>query len=301
MHHSPSGPSLSARLSAAFSRWAFHLPRSLRLRGRIAPVVLVCGVVAGIALSIPVFAPAISSAEDTTVDLDASSASSSGDPRTSREERSGVVQLGVDGAPAAETSPETTAAAPESTTEVPASDVPAASDSSSGAAPETTEETTSSSSPVEAAPETSESAPAPAPAPAAAAAPAPAAAPADPSAEGQVLALVNQERAAAGCGPLVADDGLAALARAFSADMRDRGFFSHDDPDGLSPFDRGDRAGVTVMGENIAYGQADAAAVMSDWMNSPGHRANILNCSFSRIGVGVAHGAGGPWWTQDFA
>jgi uncharacterized protein YkwD len=83
--------------------------------------------------------------------------------------------------------------------------------------------------------------------------------------------------------------------------MRDRGFFSHTDPDGLSPFDRGDRAGVTVLGENIAYGQPDPASVMTAWMNSPGHRANILDCSYTKLGVGVAYGPGGPWWTQDFA
>lgn len=116
-----------------------------------------------------------------------------------------------------------------------------------------------------------------------------------------MLALVNQERAAAGCGALVADDGLAGVARAFSADMRDRNFFSHTDPDGRTPSDRGDRAGVTVLAENIAYGQPDPAAVMTAWMSSEGHRANILDCAYSRIGVGVAYGPGGPWWTQDFA
>jgi uncharacterized protein YkwD len=133
------------------------------------------------------------------------------------------------------------------------------------------------------------------------AAAAPATGVADTSAEGQVLALVNQQRAAAGCRALSADSGLASLARAFSADMRDRKFFSHTDPDGLDPFERGQRAGVTVLGENIAYGQPDPASVMTAWMNSPGHRANILNCSYTRLGVGVAYGPGGPWWTQDFA
>lgn len=134
-----------------------------------------------------------------------------------------------------------------------------------------------------------------------AAAPVAAAAPADPSVEGQVLALTNQERAKAGCGPLVADSRLATLARAFSADMRDRNFFSHTNPDGVDPFQRAQAAGITNMrAENIAMGQPDPASVMTAWMNSAGHRANILNCSLRTLGVGVATGAGGPWWTQDF-
>lgn len=53
-------------------------------------------------------------------------------------------------------------------------------------------------------------------------------------------------------------------------------------------------------GENIARGQADAQAVMDAWMNSDGHRANILNCDYKTLGVGVHFGSGGPWWTQDF-
>jgi uncharacterized protein YkwD len=116
-----------------------------------------------------------------------------------------------------------------------------------------------------------------------------------------VLALVNVQRAAAGCGALTADPGLAALARAHSADMRDRHFFDHVNPDGLDPFQRAAKAGIVAHAENIAYGQPDPAAVMDAWMNSAGHRANILNCDLTRLGVGVAEGPGGPWWTQDFA
>ncbi len=136
------------------------------------------------------------------------------------------------------------------------------------------------------------------------AAPAPAARTAAPAASGSeatVLALVNEARAAAGCGAVRADPALAAVARAHSADMRDRDYFSHDTPEGLSPFDRAEAAGITsARAENIAAGQRDAAAVMDAWMNSPGHRANILNCSLSTLGVGVAEGPGGPWWTQLF-
>ena len=115
-----------------------------------------------------------------------------------------------------------------------------------------------------------------------------------------MLALANAQRAAAGCGPLTADPALANVARAHSADMRDRGFFSHTNPDGLDPFDRAAKAGLSARAENIAYGQPDPAAVMDAWMNSAGHRANILDCSLTRLGVGVAEGSGGPWWTQLF-
>jgi len=83
--------------------------------------------------------------------------------------------------------------------------------------------------------------------------------------------------------------------------MRDRNFFSHVNPDGLDPFDRAAHAGLEAHAENIAYGQPDPAAVMDAWMNSAGHRANILDCSLTRLGVGVAEGDGGPWWTQLFA
>jgi uncharacterized protein YkwD len=116
-----------------------------------------------------------------------------------------------------------------------------------------------------------------------------------------VLALVNQARSEAGCGPVSADAGLAGVARGHSTAMRDQGFFDHTDLAGLSPFDRADRAGVTnARAENIARGQDDAAAVMDAWLTSPGHRRNILDCSYRTMGLGVATGSGGPWWTQMF-
>ncbi|MEV7688704.1 CAP domain-containing protein [Streptomyces bungoensis] len=121
------------------------------------------------------------------------------------------------------------------------------------------------------------------------------------AAEAEVLRLVNEERAKVGCSALAANSSLTGLAEGFSDDMAARGFFDHTDPDGATPWDRAAKAGITGLGgENIARGQADAAAVMQAWMNSPGHRANILNCDFKTLGVGVHFGAGGPWWTQDF-
>ncbi|NJQ15290.1 CAP domain-containing protein [Streptomyces bohaiensis] len=117
----------------------------------------------------------------------------------------------------------------------------------------------------------------------------------------RVLSIVNEERARAGCRPLANDGGLAVLAQDFSRDMAEREFFDHTDPDGHSPWDRADRAGVSNLGgENIARGQQSAESVMESWMNSEGHRANILNCDFRTLGVGVHIGPGGPWWTQNF-
>lgn len=121
------------------------------------------------------------------------------------------------------------------------------------------------------------------------------------AARAAVLTLVNQERATAGCKPLTASTSLDGLAQAFSDDMAARGFFSHTDPDGDDPWDRAKARGITdLSAENIARGQPTAAAVMDAWMNSPDHRRNILDCSYSTLGVGVHFGPDGPWWTQDF-
>ncbi|NWF26578.1 CAP domain-containing protein [Streptomyces sp. PKU-EA00015] len=121
-------------------------------------------------------------------------------------------------------------------------------------------------------------------------------------AEAQVLALVNKERSAAGCGPVTANDRLTQAADDYSDVMADSGVMSHTGPDGSTMTSRVEAAGYawSTLGENIAQGQPDAASVMDAWMNSPGHRANILNCSFEELGVGVHVGDGGPWWTQNF-
>lgn len=124
---------------------------------------------------------------------------------------------------------------------------------------------------------------------------------AETSAEAGVLKLVNDERAKVGCSPVKADPTLGKLADAYSRDMANRGFFDHTNPEGATPWDRAGKAGVTNLGgENIARGQADPAAVMDAWMNSEGHRQNILNCDYKTLGVGVFIADGGPWWTQDF-
>ncbi len=128
---------------------------------------------------------------------------------------------------------------------------------------------------------------------------------AETAAAHDVLTLVDKERSQAGCRPLTLDPKLAELAQDYSEEMASRGFFSHTDPDGRTPWNRAAALGISDLGgENIAEGQADADAVMDAWMHSAGHRANILDCSYHTIGIGV-HDAtgtqtGGPWWTQDF-
>ncbi|MER6301677.1 CAP domain-containing protein [Kitasatospora sp. NPDC001539] len=119
----------------------------------------------------------------------------------------------------------------------------------------------------------------------------------------QVVDLVNAERAKAGCAPVTAEPRLASAAQSHSDDMADRNYFDHASPEGYHADHRIEAAGYrwSTWGENIARGQKDPAAVMDAWMNSPGHRANILNCAFKQLGVGVRTGSGGPWWTQVFA
>ncbi|MET7638456.1 sigma-70 family RNA polymerase sigma factor [Streptomyces sp. NPDC005438] len=127
--------------------------------------------------------------------------------------------------------------------------------------------------------------------------------PPPPSGDGpQVLALVNKERAARGCGALRLNDRLNTAGQRHSDDMAARGYFSHTSPDGKDPGDRITAAGYrwSTYAENIARGQGSPAQVMKAWMDSSGHRANILNCSLKEMGLGVHQGAGGPWWTQVF-
>ncbi|NBM16973.1 CAP domain-containing protein [Streptomyces sp. GC420] len=119
----------------------------------------------------------------------------------------------------------------------------------------------------------------------------------------EVVALTNRERSAAGLRPLAADPRLATAAQAYSGDMAARGFYSHTSPEGLEPWDRARAAGCTHrgVGENIACGQRSAAEVVRGWMDSPGHRANILRAGFTHIGVGFAGGGpAGTYWTQLF-
>ncbi len=119
--------------------------------------------------------------------------------------------------------------------------------------------------------------------------------------EREVIRLVNVERAKYGLAALREDAALTRTARMKSQDMRDNRYFSHNSPTYGTPFQLMKAQGVTyrTAGENIAMGYATPAAVVNAWMNSSGHRANILNAAYTRIGVGYV--SGGNYWTQHFA
>ncbi|MDY0406851.1 CAP domain-containing protein [Virgibacillus sp. 179-BFC.A HS] len=118
--------------------------------------------------------------------------------------------------------------------------------------------------------------------------------------EQQVVDLTNQERAKQGLKPLKADLELSRVAREKSHDMAVNGYFSHNSPTYGSPFDMMKSYGIkyNTAGENIAKGQKTPQEVVNAWMNSEGHRANILNPNFTKIGVGYS--AQGNIWTQQF-
>lgn len=118
--------------------------------------------------------------------------------------------------------------------------------------------------------------------------------------EQQVIDLINEIRIKNGLSPLTENTALSRCAKAKSQDMHDKRYFSHQSPTYGSPFDMMKQFGITyrTAGENIAMGQTTPQAVVNAWMNSEGHRANILNASFTQIGMGYV--ADGHYWTQQF-
>lgn len=118
--------------------------------------------------------------------------------------------------------------------------------------------------------------------------------------EAEVVRLVNNIRAENGLKPLTQDWQLSRVARYKSQDMKDLGYFSHTSPTYGSPFTMMTSFGISyrTAGENIAKGYASPEAVVNAWMNSKGHRANILNSSYTHIGVGYVDS--GNYWTQMF-
>ncbi|WP_346235801.1 CAP domain-containing protein [Lysinibacillus telephonicus] len=118
--------------------------------------------------------------------------------------------------------------------------------------------------------------------------------------EKQVVDLTNAERAKAGLKPLQISNPLMNVAQAKSEDMAKNNYFSHTSPTYGSPFDQIKAAGISYRsaGENIAQGQRTPEEVVQAWMNSEGHRANILNGNYTHIGVGYV--ADGNYWTQQF-
>lgn len=122
--------------------------------------------------------------------------------------------------------------------------------------------------------------------------------------ETEVVALTNAQRSWRGCPALRIDDRLTAAAREHSADMAREGYFDHTGSDGSSFVAREIEAGYPRRGpsaENIAWGYRTPRDVVTGWMNSAGHRANILNCASVAVGVGLVYRADGTaYWTQDF-
>jgi uncharacterized protein YkwD len=125
--------------------------------------------------------------------------------------------------------------------------------------------------------------------------------------EREVLDLTNAARRDQGCGPLALDDSLVEAAGKHASDMVRRHYMDHKNPDGQNPGDRMAAAGWqgSGWGENIAAGYDSAQKVFAAWMKSDGHRANILNCKFDKIGIGYDPGQvksqwGPGSWVQDF-
>ncbi|MDF2675496.1 MAG: hypothetical protein K0R09_3768 [Clostridiales bacterium] len=121
--------------------------------------------------------------------------------------------------------------------------------------------------------------------------------------ETEVVRLTNVERSKNGLPALTQNWELSRVARYKSADMANKGYFAHQSPTYGSPFTMMQNFGIrfSAAGENIAYGQRTPQEVVTAWMNSPGHRANILSRSYSQIGVGLARNKNGTaYWTQMF-
>lgn len=188
----------------------------------------------------------------------------------------GVGGVGGVGAPAQSPAP----GVPPTTTAAPSS-------------PETTAQTTTTTETTTTTPATTTTTSEPS------AAPTTTTAPADVPQAQQVVALVNEARDLAGCKPLKVDDRVVEAAQGHSTDMSERDYFSHTTPEGVGFADRMRAAGYpSPGGENIAMGQRTPEQVMRAWMNSDGHRRNILNCGFTTIGVGLD--TRGWYWTQNF-
>lgn len=122
------------------------------------------------------------------------------------------------------------------------------------------------------------------------------------SVEREVARLVNLERQKSGLAPLTLSEELSKVARIKSQDMADKNYFSHTSPTYGDPFQMMRSFGIKFgyAGENIAKGYRSPESVMNGWMNSSGHRANILNTNFKKIGVGYVEARGTTYWTQLF-
>jgi Uncharacterized protein with SCP/PR1 domains len=123
------------------------------------------------------------------------------------------------------------------------------------------------------------------------------------SAESQILQLMNAKRTEAGLQPLTLDNTLVQVARYKSNDMIQNNFFDHTNPDGTKWTNWLQAIGYkyTTTGENIAYNTYDAVELFNQWWNSPGHRANMMNASYNKVGIGVIKGNNKYMGTQEFS
>jgi uncharacterized protein YkwD len=123
------------------------------------------------------------------------------------------------------------------------------------------------------------------------------------SAEQKILELMNAKRTEAGLQPLTMDNTLVQVARYKSNNMIQNNFFSHTNPDGTKWTNWLQAIGYkyTTTGENIAYNTSDPVELFTQWWNSPGHRANMMNASYTKVGIGVVYGNGKYMGTQTFS
>ena len=123
------------------------------------------------------------------------------------------------------------------------------------------------------------------------------------SAEQKILELMNAKRTEAGLEPLTMDNTLVQVARYKSNNMIQNNFFDHTNPDGTKWTNWLQSIGYkyTTTGENIAYNTSDPVELFNQWWNSPGHRANMMNASYTKVGMGVIYGNGKYMGTQEFS
>jgi uncharacterized protein YkwD len=123
------------------------------------------------------------------------------------------------------------------------------------------------------------------------------------TAENKILELMNEKRTQAGLQPLTIDNTLVQVARYKSDDMIQNNFFDHTNPDGTKWTNWLQTLGYkyTTTGENIAYNTNDAVELFNQWWNSPGHRANMMNSAYTKVGIGVLQGNGKYMGTQEFS
>ncbi|MFD7581532.1 CAP domain-containing protein, partial [Kitasatospora sp. NPDC059817] len=183
-------------------------------------------------------------------------------------------------------------------------------DPPSAAAPEPTTPAAAPAAPVPtatpaSAPVTLAATPTPTPSETATATPSPTAtrsvAPPPPSPERQLVDLVNAERGKVGCAPLRIDPRLHTAAQKHADDMVARGFFDHVNPDGVRTDARLTAVGYrwSQWGENLDRGPTSPATVVAHWMDGGIHQTNMLDCGFKDVGIGLATGPAGTYWTQD--